>query len=169
VHIIGGMGTGKTHLARRLAAALDAPLYEMDLGVDTDAVVQRPSWVTEGIYLWAIDPLLGAADAIVWLDLPYRTCLRRIIVRHATASLRGTNRHKGLRNLWSFASGSRAYWKTAAPQAPKGPTDYGALSRVQTMATLAPHEAKVHRFANQLDVNTWLDEIWGSGHRDHLG
>ena len=155
VHVIGGMGTGKTFLARRLGAAISAPVVEMDLGFDLQATLAKDRWVTEGVYLWQVEPILDAADTVVWLDLPYRTCVRRVVVRHALASARGQNRYKGLRRLWSFAWGSRWYWQTEVPRAPDGPTDWGALSRAQTLKTLEPYWDKVISLASRREVTSW--------------
>ena len=163
VHIIGGMGTGKTHLARRLGDRLGAPVYEMDLDFDLDrtAVAGGARWVTEGIFLWQIEPLLEAADVVVWLDLPYRTCVRRIVVRHVVASARRNNRYKGVRRLAAFSWGARAYWKTVRGRSPTGPTDWAALSRAQTTVTLAPFAAKVHRLRSRREVDAWVDTVLG--------
>ena len=153
------MGTGKTFLARRLGAAISAPAVEMDLGFDLQDTLAKDSWVTEGIYLWQVEPILDAADAVVWLDLPYRTCVRRVVVRHALASARRQNRYRGLRRLWTFAWGSRWYWRTDAPRPPRGPTDWGALSRAQTMTTLEPYGAKVIRLRSRREVMSWLNAV----------
>jgi adenylate kinase family enzyme len=66
-HIIGGPGSGKTTLARRIAVITGAPLYELDsVGyengagtrrpledklVDVHAIAEQPAWITEGIFL----------------------------------------------------------------------------------------------------------------------
>ena len=84
IHIIGCGGSGKTTLARQLAAAFEAPCYELDgIGYDGHSkrslenrlhdvrqIAAQPQWVSEGGYLWWVDELLQSADVIVWLDLP---------------------------------------------------------------------------------------------------
>jgi len=150
------MGSGKTFLARRLGVILQAPVVEMDLGFDAEVALGEERCVTEGIYLWEVEAVLEAADLVVWLDLPYRTCVRRVILRHLWASARGQNRYKGLRRLWRFAWGGRWYWKTTAPRPPTGPTDWGALSRGQTVETLQPYSVKVVRLASRRDVAAWV-------------
>jgi adenylate kinase family enzyme len=157
--VIGGAGTGKTTLARRIGGLLRLPVHEMDLDFDLGTVLGQRDWVTEGIYLWNVHGLLEAADVVVWLDLPYRTCLRRILVRHFIASARRQNRYRGLRRLWSFASGSRWYWKVSQGRPPTGPTDWGALSRAQTVEVLRPFSAKVVRLRSGREVDAWLLEL----------
>jgi adenylate kinase family enzyme len=108
IHVIGGPGSGKTTLARNLAAGrnaavidLDRVAYEQGAGAKRPLtartasladIVQQPDWITEGIYLWWIDDLLRHADAIVWLDPPFRIAAWRIVARHIRANLAGTNR-----------------------------------------------------------------------------
>ncbi len=66
-HIIGGAGSGKTTLARRIAVITGGPLYELDsVGyengaearrpledklVDVHAIAEQPAWIAEGIFL----------------------------------------------------------------------------------------------------------------------
>src|SRR5918995_4860045 len=108
VLIMGGQGSGKTTLARRVGAMLGAPVFEMDLvEFDLDTGRERPLddkldrvraiaagdvWVTEGTMLGWTDPLLRAADLVVWLDVPWAVAVWRMLVRHARAELSGKNR-----------------------------------------------------------------------------
>ena len=44
IHIIGGAGSGKTTLARRLGTLLDAPYYDLDeIGYEGGFTAKRPS------------------------------------------------------------------------------------------------------------------------------
>lgn len=99
VLVIGGPGTGKTTLARHLGGVLAVRTINLDRDVayrpppdhGTDApfrdwervpwderyaaartLAMEGSWVTEGIYAGWTEPLLDAADVVVWLDLPGR-------------------------------------------------------------------------------------------------
>lgn len=94
VLVAGVSGVGKTTLAARISAAIDAPHTEID-GLfhgpaweprasfldDVEAFTSQDSWVTEWQYS-RVRPLLAArADTLVWLDLPVRIALWRLIRR----------------------------------------------------------------------------------------
>lgn len=133
-YVTGGAGSGKTTLAARLARALDVPHYDVDRG-------RRPSgdergWIVEGAHLWGMDEFVDRADVVCWLDLPPRIAIRRILVRHVVLTVRRTNRHPGLRNLYGFVTSQPAYYRKPA-RPPTGPTDWDALSRAATIQLLA--------------------------------
>jgi adenylate kinase family enzyme len=114
----GGQGSGKTTLARRVGAQLSAPVYELDwVGWEREtgrertveeklervrAIAAEDTWVTEGTMLGWTDPLLGAADLVVWLDVPWPVAVWRMLLRHARAELAGANPHPGWRRLLRF-------------------------------------------------------------------
>ena len=90
IAIIGCGGSGKSHLARQLGAALDLPVTHLDalyydeawnpLPKDAFAALQRdlvaaPTWVIDGNYASSLPIRLTAADSVVFLDLPAVTCL----------------------------------------------------------------------------------------------
>ncbi|MEA2635271.1 MAG: hypothetical protein QOH92_2038 [Chloroflexota bacterium] len=93
VHVIGPSGAGKTTLARELGARLGVPVYPLDQIAFTDThwmirplpdkvqavreILQQPGWVAEGGHVGWTDPLLDAADVIIWLDVSLLTTLRR--------------------------------------------------------------------------------------------
>ena len=94
-------GSGKSTLGRAVAERLNVPYIEADTlawssdGVETPtdvlrarlaAVVASDSWVIDGVYRGKVgDLVLAAADTVVWIDLPIRTWLPRVVRR----SLRG--------------------------------------------------------------------------------
>ena len=163
IHIIGGPGSGKTTLARRLAARLDVPFYEMDvIGweggagaarplearlADVSRIAAQPGWVTEGSFIGWTDELLRAADTIVWLDLPWRIAAWRVLIRHMRASLAGTNRHRGLLKLWRFLGDVWQYYHS------KDPADEGV---VRIAAHLEPYMHKVVRCRRPSQVAAFL-------------
>lgn len=92
--MIGTSGSGKTTLAGELAARLGVPHVELDAlhhGPDWAEpsaekfrarvlpAIEGDAWVVDGNYQGKIGMLvLERADTVVWLDLPLRTCLRRL-------------------------------------------------------------------------------------------
>jgi adenylate kinase family enzyme len=93
VHIIGPSGAGKTTLAGQLGQRLGLPVYDLDHIAFTDThwtirrraekaraveeILQQPGWIVEGGHLGWTEPLLDAADAIIWLDMPLLTTIKR--------------------------------------------------------------------------------------------
>ena len=99
VAVIGPSCSGKTTTAGRLAEILDLPHIELDglhfgpnwveapaelmqerVRAALDAAPDR--WVVDGNYFGKLGPLvLDRADTIVWIDVPYRTVIRRVLRR----------------------------------------------------------------------------------------
>jgi adenylate kinase family enzyme len=108
--IASASGNGKTTLGRELAAALDVPFLELDALVHgpgwaetpddelralVEPVVAGDGWVIDGVYRGKLGPLvLDAADTIVWLDLPLRVWLPRLLRRTF-------RRIRGREELWN--------------------------------------------------------------------
>ena len=94
VVVAGLSGSGKTSLAARLADVLGIPHVELDSLHHGPGWVPRPSflddvrelasgeaWVTEWQYAAARPLLAERADLLVWLDLPFRVSLTRVVRR----------------------------------------------------------------------------------------
>jgi len=98
VSVVGPSGSGKTTVARSLARLLDVPFVELDalhwgpnwtqasaeeLRVRVLAAINgREEWVIDGSYHSKLgDLVLQRADTLLWLDLPLRTCLARLLRR----------------------------------------------------------------------------------------
>ncbi|MEF2279483.1 AAA family ATPase [Deinococcus sp. YIM 134068] len=94
--VIGTTGSGKTTLARAIAARLgvphgeqdawnhlpnwqEAPLEQFRAGVD--AFTAQPAWVMDGNYSKARDLGLSRADTLVWLDYPAPVVFWRLLRR----------------------------------------------------------------------------------------
>lgn len=111
----GTPGSGKTTVARLLAAQLGLPHFELDALHHGPGWTKRPTfeadvvefcatdrWVTEDQYHRFLDELLWSrADTVVWLDLSRRIVIRRLVRRTiARAALR--------KELWN---GNRESWR----------------------------------------------------------
>lgn len=94
VLVAGRPGAGKSTLARRLAAAADLPYTELDalhhgpdwtprpeFDADVLALATSAGWVTEWQYPQARPVLAAHADLLVWLDLPVRVTMTRLVRR----------------------------------------------------------------------------------------
>ena len=97
--IASASGNGKTTLGRALAARLGAPFVELDALVHgpgwteisddelrrvVEPIVRSERWVIDGTYQRKLGNLvLEAADTVVWLDLPIRVWLPRLVRRTA--------------------------------------------------------------------------------------
>lgn len=100
IYIVGSVGSGKTTLARKVAASLHIPHFETDNFVwnhqptgdtrnDIDVrnqllidAVQLEEWVIEGVHIDWTDEALLVADQIIFLDIPVHKRTRRIIRRY---------------------------------------------------------------------------------------
>ncbi len=108
--IASASGNGKTTVGRALAERLGVPFLELDslvhgpnwteisdeeLRLAVEPVVAGDGWVIDGGYRGKIGNLvLDGADTIVWLDLPIRVWLPRLVGR----TLR---RIRGRETLWN--------------------------------------------------------------------
>jgi adenylate kinase family enzyme len=95
--IASASGNGKTTLGRALAARLGVPFVELDalvhgpgwaetpdaeLRAIVEPIVRSDGWVIDGVYRRKLGLMvLDAADTIVWLDLPIRVWLPRLLRR----------------------------------------------------------------------------------------
>lgn len=95
--VTSASGTGGTTVGRELAGRLGVPFHELDalfwkpgwvmstaeeLRAAVEPIVDTDEWVIDGSYQSLIGQLvLGSADVVVWLDLPLRTWLPRLLGR----------------------------------------------------------------------------------------
>ena len=108
--IASASGNGKTTLGRELARRLEVPFIELDslvhgpgwvetsdddLRAQVEPIVASDGWVIDGAYRGKLgDLVLDAADVVVWLDLPVRVWLPRLIRRTV-------RRVRGREELWN--------------------------------------------------------------------
>jgi adenylate kinase family enzyme len=99
VAVIGGSCVGKSTTARAVAARLGVPHIELDAlhfgpnwaEASPEVLEERvraaldaapEGWVVDGTYFGKLGSLvLDRADTIVWLDVPFRTAVRRVLWR----------------------------------------------------------------------------------------
>ena len=95
--IASASGSGKTTFGRELARRLGVPFHELDalnhgpgwteatpdeLRVLVEPLLAEPSWVVDGSYRGKLGNLVFEhADLVIWLDLPARVWLPRLIRR----------------------------------------------------------------------------------------
>jgi len=116
IHIVGGPGSGKTTLAQDLSSRFHVPHYDLDKvnweKENVIAIAEQPAWVTEGIYLIWTEPMLYHADCIVLLEISWPVAAWRILHRHISKSLRGTNPYPGINGvkaLFKLLKDTRSY------------------------------------------------------------
>jgi adenylate kinase family enzyme len=184
IHIIGGSGSGKTMLARQVAASLGIPFYHLDeiyFGSDSyfkeemethrplDArlddvcyIAAQAAWVTEGNYLWWTEELLRRADIIIWLDLPWRVTAWRIIIRQVRKGLTNPTHysigHK-LSRFMRFFLRQRKYYLSSILVEPNPHNDDSAKNRVTTAHYLVPYNDKLERCYSVSQAETFLANI----------
>jgi adenylate kinase family enzyme len=101
VLIAGTSGAGKTTLARAVADVLGCPHSELDalhhgpnwtkrpqFEDDVRRLVAGARWVSEWQYAAMRDVLLARADVLVWLDLPRRVVMARVLRRTVRRRIR---------------------------------------------------------------------------------
>ncbi len=97
IAVVGNSGSGKTTLARAIADRIGADHIELDsihhlenwTPIERDEMrrilteaIECDSWVVDGNYRSLVQDLVFArADTVVWLDLPRRVVMPRIVTR----------------------------------------------------------------------------------------
>jgi adenylate kinase family enzyme len=168
VSVIGNSGSGKSVVARQISEVIAAPLLELDsvfhqpqwtpLSDDrfqgrVAEFTRRTRWVIDGNYTshGVADIIWPRADAIVWLDLPRNTVMRRVIRRNIRRAVTREVLWNENREPWSNFLDPRPEknimvwaWTRHGHVRAK----YEARSRDGTWA-----HAEVHRLRTQTDVD----------------
>jgi adenylate kinase family enzyme len=171
VSVVGTSGSGKSTVARELAAILGVPHLELDAvhhqpgwaPLPTDefrrivaARAAAGGWVIDGNYGRVRDLVWARADTVVWLDLPKRTVMRQVVWR--------TLRRVALRReLWN---GNRERWRNFLTWNPEQSVISWAWHKHAPdharYAAAAADPASAHlrfiRLASRRDVARFLDD-----------
>jgi adenylate kinase family enzyme len=162
VAIVGCGGSGKSHVARRLGAALAAPVTHLDAVYFDDewnalpmekfvaaqrALVCEPRWVIDGNYNSTLAIRLEACDTVVFMDVSTAAALWGIFSRQ----LRHGAGHKGNgvhnRITWSVVKYVATYRRTMRPR---------VLAKIEEYAT---GHADVVLLTSRRRTRRWLREI----------
>ena len=184
IHIIGGPGSGKTTLAREIAAYLGTEVHELDqvafTGLDFDerpfsdrvaaihGIATRPAWITEGLFVRWTDELLARANIVVWLDhVNWQRGFWRITRRFVNSAVREARKRHGWERFTRFPDyarhikqlvqvffSSRAYYGGY----PTRSTDR-IESRHTTAAFLKPYKEKVIHCYNDEAIEAFIEYI----------
>lgn len=114
VLIAGCTGAGKTTLAKALSARLGLPHHELDalrhgpnwtprpeFEADVAAFSATDRWVAEDQYHSILgDDLWRRADTVIWLDLPRRTVMARVLRRSVVRAVTREELWHGNRESW---------------------------------------------------------------------
>lgn len=131
--VIGPGGAGKTVFSKKLGEALDLPVVHLDAlywraGWKptpsgewirlVEQVPKEPSWIMDGNYGGTLESRLAQADAVIFLDLPRLTCVRRVLWRRIVYSGRSRpsmSRGCPERVNWDFIRWIWTYGKRKRP------------------------------------------------------
>jgi adenylate kinase family enzyme len=173
--VTGGPGSGKSTFARKLGAAAGLTVYHLDemaldleasfppgeaftsLAAKLPAIAAEPAWVSDGAYMGWAAPLFDAADAVVWMDVPWRVASYRILTRHLKAELRRNNRFPGWRRLWTFWRWCAGYYQNTNPHRLNA---YGVPhTRALAIELLAGYDAKLVACRTNADIDALIQRV----------
>lgn len=161
--VTSASGSGATTLGRELARRLGVSFHELDalhfgpdwteatpeeLRARVEPLLEGPGWVVDGGYWGKLgDLVLDRADVVVWLDLPWRVWLPRLLRRTVRRAVRREVLWNGNRETLRNAFFSRDSLLLYAVR--------NVGRRRRTYATrLAPYN--VVRLRTRREVERWL-------------
>jgi adenylate kinase family enzyme len=169
ISIIGNTGTGKSTLARELAAMLalkNVSLDELfwlpnwanrepkDVIKDVKAAASEERWVIEGNYRWLRHEIWARADTIIWLDYPLPFTFMRLFRRTLHRIMYHESVCNGNYESWSRTLSSDSILLWCLKMHRRRLTDYPEwLGRPQY-----EHTAR-HIFSSADQTQEWLDSL----------
>ncbi|MGB3437645.1 MAG: hypothetical protein WBA97_02735 [Actinophytocola sp.] len=169
VVVLGTSGSGKSTLAAKLAELLGTDHVELDafnhgpnwtprpveeFAANVAEVMARPAWVVDGNYMSRTsDTLWPSADLVIWLDLPLRVILPRIVRRTIRRARAGTELWNGNTERWGALLGRDSLLVWAIQSQRKNKAELPAK-----LAGLARAGVRVVRLTSARDADRWLAE-----------
>jgi adenylate kinase family enzyme len=169
ISIVGTTGSGKSHLAARLADVTRLPLIHMDelrndasgkkLSDDkfrsaVSEVIGGDDWIVDGYYRSVSDLIWPRADMIVWLDYPISFIMSRLFTRYLRKQTRrvATKVSKSAHvTAGSPSVGNNASWRDRMARFSRGLQE---KSRYETLLTQSANaDAKIIRLSKQGQVD----------------
>lgn len=123
--IIGNSGSGKTWLAKRMAAVRGIPHIELDsifwepggynhkrndleIEADLKKIQGSGCWLAEGVFGHIVDHLVSFADTLICIDLPWDEC-RKNLMNRGSESSRQLDPRTAEENFMSLLDWASAY------------------------------------------------------------
>jgi adenylate kinase family enzyme len=170
VSVVGSSGSGKTTFAAQLAERLRVPHVELDaiywgpnwshldeqtLRASVREATVGDGWVCDGNYSDVRRIVLERADTVVWLDLPLRTCLVRMLRRTRRRIRDKDELWGGNRESWRevFVGREALFWWLI--------TQYRRKRREYEARFSGPDAThlRVHRFRSSTAAEAWLASL----------
>ena len=174
VYVCGGPGSGKTTFAHALSARTGLPVEALDeiaregggRGPETSAderaqAVQRilatQRWIADGVQLGWTQPLVEAADAVVWLDhVAWHASSGRIVRRFLRQAIAEARSRHGRERFLRFGDYARRLRELIVSVPETRTYPYEELEKA-----LAPFAAKVTRCRTADEVAAALAALGG--------
>lgn len=161
-------GSGKTTAARRIAAWIDVPFYELDqlafasnwstaprFVESVEQIVAGPAWIFDSWgYLPVRDAMWAAADTIVWLDYPARVVVPQLVRRSLWRTVTRAEIFNGNRETWSgWLSKEHPVWHAVTSFAAR--REYLAN---RTQGATSQH-LRTFRFTRRREFDHWFGTL----------
>ncbi|MEV4098309.1 hypothetical protein [Streptosporangium saharense] len=164
--IAGSPGSGKTTLARKLAARLSLTHNELDALYHGPGWMKRPTfekeveifsaepgWVTEDQYHSFIGELLWKrADTLVWLDFKHRTVMLRVTRRSLIRALMR-------RELWNGNRERFRDWLKLSHPVRSSLSEYATKRRLTADRIIRHPHLDVVRLSSARNARIWLASV----------